>query len=249
LCLCRLLPPHVWERKMNDELEKIMALQDMARRIEIALRDRDALSVDVRNKERVVQDRKRRAAQLAQLRIDTQKKGDSVQLQIEEIEGRNAKMTEQLNVTKHQKDYDVIKKSIASHEADIQKLEDEELTCLATIDELAEQIKQAKETVTQTEVELEQVKKFVAKKVAEYDRKVDALKQEVAVAREDIRPGVLSAWERMAASRMLNPLAIVRNRVCQGCFTQITPQTFVRLRRDDEIVNCSSCSRLLMLQE
>jgi len=234
---------------MNEDLVKILALQDLARRMEIAIRDRDALTVDVRNKERVVQDRKRRAVQLVQVRTETQMKGDAIQLKIEEIEAQNEKFTGQLNITKHQKEYDLIKTSIASHQADIQKLEDEELTCLQGVDELADQIEQAHATVTQTEVELEEVKKFVADKTAEYDQQIEALKQEVTTAREDIRPGVLAAWERLAGSKMLNPLAIVRSRVCQGCFTQITPQTFVRLRRDDEIVNCPSCGRLLMLQE
>ena len=60
---------------------------------------------------------------------------------------------------------------------------------------------------------------------------------------------MLEVYRRVARERGDTALVMVRNRICQGCFTTVTKQTENELLRDEEVVHCHSCGRILMLTE
>ncbi|MHA1574088.1 MAG: zinc ribbon domain-containing protein [Alphaproteobacteria bacterium] len=234
---------------MKEELTKILALQELTERVEQVRRDKEMLRVDVGNSQRALQERKRRVEQVVAQRKDAAIRSDAAQLKIEEAEAEIKRLTQQLNITKHQKEYDVLRKAIAGHQADIQRLEDEELAALETVDKLAVEIQKAEGQVAAAEQELGRVEANVARLATEYDERILQMEQQAREARQNIKPGVLAAYQRLAGAKMRTPLATVRRRVCQGCHTQITPQTLVRLRSDVELVNCPSCGRILILDD
>jgi predicted nucleic acid-binding Zn-ribbon protein len=234
---------------MKETLERIQVLQDLAGQIEQLHRDKEMLQLDVRNREQVLAERKRSAEQTHQQRVDAAKVGDATQLKIEKAEQEIEKLNAQLNVTKHQKEYDAIRKSILSHQADVQKWEDEELASLQTVDELSEESARIAEQIAAAQGALEQTKDEVSRRSAELDCRIRELADEHSQLREQIRPAVLSAYERLSNANLRDPLATVKKRVCQGCFTQITKQTEIRLLRGSEIVYCHSCGRMLLLPD
>jgi predicted nucleic acid-binding Zn-ribbon protein len=191
----------------------------------------------------------RRAEQLHDQRTEAAKAADRLQLKISEAEAEIGKMKDQMNVTKHQKEYDKLKTSILSHEADIQKWEDEALEAFSSVDELEEEAQKAAEQIEEARAELERIQESVAEEQKAFDTRIEELEEELADVRDSVKPSVLSAYKRLAGSRLKQPLATVRNRVCEGCFTQLTKQTEVLLRRDDEIVYCNSCGRMLVIED
>ncbi len=234
---------------MKQTLEQIRALQDLNRQIEQLEHDSEMLAVDVRNLERQLDDRKRRAAQAHDRRRDTLRQADAVQLRISEAEAEIARLKGQLNVTKTQKEYDAIRHAVATRQADIRKSEDEGLTALQAVDETAKEEARLAEEVGRAEEELSVTRAEVAGRQAELGARVAELKRERDLARQGINPNVLSAYERLTAHHRSRALAEVRGRICQGCHTRITKQTENLLMRGDEIVYCHSCGRMLMLMD
>jgi predicted nucleic acid-binding Zn-ribbon protein len=232
---------------MKQTLERISALQDLNRQIEQLQREAEMLSIDVRNLERQLEERKRRAAQAHQQRRDALRQADAVQMKISEAEADIARLKGQLNVTRNQKEYDIIRHAILSRQADVQKWEDDGLAALQTVDELAKEEARLAEEVRRAEGELTATKGQVAEQQAELDRRMADLREERDGVRRDINPNVLSAYERLTSHHRSRALAEVRNRICQGCYTRITKQTENLLMRGDEIVYCHSCGRMLML--
>ncbi len=56
---------------------------------------------------------------------------------------------------------------------------------------------------------------------------------------------VFSLYERVQKIRKGNGVALVEGLVCGGCHVSIPPHTKIRLEKMEEIITCSSCSRIL----
>ncbi len=234
---------------MRETLEKLHALQEANSRISQLRRDRDALLIDVDNQTRLMDLKKRRAEEVHEKRLERTREADQVQLQIEEGEEEIARLRGKLNIVENQREYDAVQHMIASHKADIQKWEDEALGALQAIDDLAEQEERLATEIRQATAELETVKSRCGEEAAQYDRRIEQVEQERDRIREQATPEVLSVYDRLALRHPQNALAVVTTRVCSGCYTQITKQTEVLLMRDETLVHCHSCGRILMLQE
>jgi predicted nucleic acid-binding Zn-ribbon protein len=232
---------------MRQTLEQLRAYQELMQQIAQREHDAEMLNADVRNAERTVRERAQRRDESHQQRLETVKQGDALQLRIEEAEEQIKRLDIQLNSIKNTDRYKAVQESIASHQADIDKWEDEALASMQRAEELAtneenlaEGLGQAEQDLRATQAEVDAEREKLADKVA-------ALRHEADTLRRQVDPNVMAAYDRLAASRKGTALAEVRNRVCQGCRTQITKQSENMLMKNHEIVYCHSCGRMLIL--
>ena len=132
-------PPldHARTRTMKQALGQLKQLQELTEQVEQVRRDKEALAVDVRNQQRVCEEKRRRTDQAHQQRIQTTMRADETQVNIQQAEAEIGRLNVQLNAVRHQKEYDALQHSILSHRADIQKWEDEGLAALQATDELS----------------------------------------------------------------------------------------------------------------
>jgi len=234
---------------MRETLEKVRALQEINSRIDQLRADRDRLSIDVRDQAALLQQKKQEAEEVHGRRIELTKKADRAQLRIEEAEQENRELKSKLNVVSSQKEYDAVQHMIHSHEADIQKWEDEALSALQTVDDLNLEEKRLARQIEEADSELQSIRARVREQTEEHNRRIEQLERQREQTRRDIDDHVLAAYDRLAVRHPHNALAEVKNRVCSGCYTQITKQTEVLLMRDEKLVYCHSCGRMLMLQD
>jgi hypothetical protein len=234
---------------MRDTLNQIAALQTLNKEIQQQERDRDALHIDVQQQHKRIDELRKRIDEGAARRVQHQKASDALDLKVRETEETNAKYNIQLNVTKHQGEYDTIRRSIASHQADIAKWEDEELQLLQKVDELRSEETALVKELEAAQKELGEIERRVAEQAAEYDRHILEVERQRDTQQQQIEPRVLEAYRRVANGLCETGLAEVKRRICQGCFTMITKQTENELLRDSAIVYCQSCGRILMLAE
>jgi len=232
---------------MKQTLKKIQALQTLTQQVDQLRRDRRMLAVDVRNQQRVCEEKKRRSQQVHVQRLDAAKHADQTQMGIQKAEQEIERLNVQLNTTRHQKEYDAIQHSMLSHRADIQKCEDEGLEALTAVDDLARQEEVLTEEMGQAEKELEGIARRVSEREEVLDARIAQLEAERDEARSQVNPVVLAAYERLLTRTRSRPLAPVKQRICQGCFTRITKQTENLLMRGQEVAYCHSCGRMLML--
>jgi len=234
---------------VNETLEKLALLQRLNDKIELCEKDREALSVDVRKAEEELEELKQELEDLKREQMEAQKKADACEAKISEAEDKNEKLQVELNTIKHQKQYDAVRKQIQSNQADIQRWEDQELEALDKVDEVKTKRENLKSQVEEKEKELEELRQEVAAERQHYDEKLEELTSKKKSLRNGVPDDVLESYERIAGSLEGKGLAEVRKRVCQGCFTTVTKQTENELMRDEEIVYCNSCGRMLKLAD
>ncbi len=60
-----------------------------------------------------------------------------------------------------------------------------------------------------------------------------------------LTPQVMSTFERVAQRRNGIAVAEARDGICTICHVRLRPQVFNTVRRNEEIIQCDSCNRIL----
>ena len=230
---------------MLEAIEKLLILQDRDRKI---ARINDELARVEPEREQM----KSRAAQTqssleaAKLRgkqIESQKK--NLELEVEAQKQKIAKYSIQQFETKKNDEFKAIGHEIDTCNATITKIEDKEL-------ELMEQAEAAqKETLAATQTASE-AKKHIDGQITELNGREENFKKELAeltANREELAAAVeedtRNRYERLLQNKGGSVVVGIQHGVCGGCHMKFPQQVVLSCRREEEIVTCPNCGRIL----
>ncbi|TVQ79282.1 MAG: hypothetical protein EA369_04940 [Bradymonadales bacterium] len=83
------------------------------------------------------------------------------------------------------------------------------------------------------------------KELAESSNETARLMKEREGYISKVNESIFSMYERVQKLRRGSGVAIVRDSICHGCFVEIPPQTRGNLKKLNQLITCSSCSRIL----
>jgi uncharacterized protein len=150
---------------------------------------------------------------------------------------------------KTNKEYQALLREIETAELENKNIEDGILTLMETIDAAAAEItkEEARSSSDETALKAEQQQLESDFTKLESDlRKV--LRERVKTAAL-IEPITLCEYERLLAARGGVALAEVRLESCSGCCMSIPPQVFVNVRKNEAVIPCPHCGRILYYKE
>ncbi|MBS3764831.1 MAG: hypothetical protein KGZ25_16135 [Planctomycetes bacterium] len=228
-------------------VQKLLELQELITHIEQCQKDRAALQRDIEEQEKKVADLENKLEELQNQKQQAQKDADAFEVKIESAEEENERLKIQLNTTKRQSDYDAIRNKMMSNVADMSRWEDEEIELLEKIEDLQGKREDTEKKLAEKEQKLYEIKQRVSQKQAEYDRELKDLQEQEEKMREEIAPEALNTYDRLAKSRGTTAVVRATKRICQGCFTSLPKQTENELMRENELVFCHNCGRILVL--
>ena len=133
---------------------------------------------------------------------------------------------------------------------DIGEAEEEGLGLLSEIERLTQERGTLQAAVAELEKEFDLYAGNVDKESKETMDRAQALERERQQrGSQQLPPDVLSQYEKLLASREGQAMALLDNRVCQGCYVSVPNNIYVRLARATELVPCPSCGRILFLAD
>jgi predicted nucleic acid-binding Zn-ribbon protein len=161
------------------------------------------------------------------------------------VQTRLAKYKDQLLEVKTNREYTAMLHEIEAAQNDIRTREDRILEVMMESDELNAAIKKS-------EAELKTAEKEVAAERAALDAELASLQGEIdrtTAEREklvaDIDRKVLSIFETTAKGRKGVAVAEAKNGLCTICHVRLRPQVFNEVRKNESIIQCDSCRRIL----
>jgi uncharacterized protein len=160
-------------------------------------------------------------------------------------QGRLSKYRDQAMAVKTNQEYHAIQHEIAHAQGEIKRYEDQILERMVEADDLAATIKSAEAALAGEQKTIDADRKKMQAQNAELQKALDALgaQRETIVAGLDKR--VLAMYEIAASKRQGIAVAEARDGICTICHVRLRPQMFNEVRRNDAIVQCDSCQRIL----
>jgi predicted nucleic acid-binding Zn-ribbon protein len=160
-------------------------------------------------------------------------------------QGRLSKFREQAMAVKTNQEYHAIQHEITFAQTEIKTLEDTLLEQMMEGDDLTGQVKAAEAALAAEQKAAQQEKQALA---AEHDKMTAAvsdLQAKRAALVSAIAPAVFATFELVARRRHGVAVAEARDGICTICHVRLRPQVFNTVRRNDQIVQCDSCQRIL----
>jgi predicted nucleic acid-binding Zn-ribbon protein len=168
-----------------------------------------------------------------------------LELQIQSINERIDKYSNQQLQTKKNEEYQALTNEINGCKAKISDLETELL-------ELMDEAEEATEAVKTAEAEAGDVKKRVDEQVADLDARkgniegrIKELEEERDRLAGEIDDRILASYERVQGLRGENVVVGISHSACGGCHMKLTAQVVVTAKSGKELATCPHCSRIL----
>jgi predicted nucleic acid-binding Zn-ribbon protein len=181
--------------------------------------------------------------------IEIQKRKVDVEDEFELENVRLGKSQKKLSSLKTNREYQALQKEISEIKKTNTDREDEILTIMEETGSLQEEIKEKKKQVKQYRKKIRAEKKRIKELEARLDDKIADLTEERQTVSKDISPDLLSKYNFLKDRRACVAVAAVTDGVCSACNMNIPPQLYNELLRDEKILTCPSCQRLIYALE
>jgi predicted nucleic acid-binding Zn-ribbon protein len=168
----------------------------------------------------------------------------AIEKDLAQVQGRLGKYRDQLMEVKTNKEYHAMQSEIATAESEVRKFEDRLLENMVGADEIELELKTARQELATAEAEgRTALQALTDESDAARQRQLAATATRSELARALPRP-MLDLFEQIARNRG-TAVAQARDGHCTVCHVRLRPQVFQNVRRNEAIIQCDSCQRIL----
>ena len=165
--------------------------------------------------------------------------------EIQVVDDRIIKSNETLRMVKTNKEYQIFLREVDDNKKRKDVFETEFLEYLDTKEEIKESVQESEKEYNLLKEQIEAEQKNIEKKSTD-DRE---LLDEYLTQQNEIGKILDSSLMKRFAkiSKMNQGLAVVnvKNEICMGCFMNIPPQLYIEVQRENSLILCPQCSRIL----
>ncbi len=164
---------------------------------------------------------------------------------LQDLEVKLRKYNEQLMQVRTNDEYKAMQTEIGGVKGTIGGIEDTVLLLMEEMDVLQKKIAEAEVVHAGRKTEAETSKADVTRRQESIQKDVARVEAEMETARSGIDAKALGMFQRIAGTR--NGVAVARavDERCQECKVRLRPQMFAEIRRNERIIQCDSCHRIL----
>jgi len=230
---------------MNADLERLIALQ----RLDSAAQDAEKRLADEPERQKAIDarlDEQRQLVNQAKEHLTaSQNARRALEKDVSVHQGRLSKFREQAMAVKTNQEYHAIQHEIAFAQSEIKGIEDQILERMLEADELTAALKRAEAALTAEQKACDADRRALAAEQVELKGRLERVRNERQTLVSALAPAAFATFELVARRRNGVALAEAREGVCTICHVRLRPQIFNTIRRNDEIIQCDSCSRIL----
>jgi predicted nucleic acid-binding Zn-ribbon protein len=182
-------------------------------------------------------------------KADSLKKREENEEEIEKLIDNQKKFKAQLYQVRNNKEYDALTKEIDHSEDVINKLTAENDALADLSKRLSEDIESVKPTLDELNEELK-IKQADLKEIVKANEKEEVKLVELRKEKEAvIKKPDYSAYMRIRKAKKGKAVVTIKRSACSGCHNIVPSQRQLELRRNNKLIFCEYCGRILVSPE
>ena len=230
---------------MNADLERLIALQ----RLDSAANDAQRRLAEEPERENVREARLEAARQAVTVAKAQSTKNQAARRAIEKDvavqQGRLSKFRDQLMAVKTNREYTAMQHEIETALNEVKALEEKLLERMLEADELTAAAKRAEAALAAEQKAVDADRRAMTAEHVELKTSLDRMAAEREVLVAAMAKHVLAIFDLVARRRSGIAVAEARGGICTICHVRLRPQVFNTVLRNEEIIQCDSCNRIL----
>ena len=230
---------------MHADLERVIALQ----RLDSAVHDAERRLADEPERVKALDARletaKERVTSAKARLTDNQNARRAIEKEVALHQGRLSKFREQAMAVKTNQEYHAIQKEIGFAQTEIKTHEDKILERMLEADDLTALVKRSEKELAEEQKAVDAERKAITSEHGELQASLERFAAERKNLVAALDPQVLAVFELISKRRHGVAVAEARDGICTICHVRLRPQVFNNVRRNDTIIQCDSCQRIL----
>jgi uncharacterized protein len=230
---------------MSPELEQLIKLQEIETRSADArkrIADAPARIAALDAKLSAAGDAVSAAKQAA---ADNQARRRTIDKDLTAAQQQLSKSKETLMAVKTNHEYHAMQSQIAAGTSEVGRIEELMLINMMDADEIAARLKKAEAALKSDEAVIAKERKAIESEAAEMERAVKGSDEARGALVPQIPRATFETFERVLKARQGVAVAEAIDGHCSICHVRLRPQVYNTIRRNDSIVQCDSCQRIL----
>ncbi len=234
---------------MDDRLSLLIELQELDSAIQARKNEKDRHPDIMKTLEqrrtaaREDLDKVREALQTAQKnKRDRDRDLETGAQKVEKLKARTSEI-------KTNKEYQALLKEIEAVELENKAIEDDILVLMEKIDASAAQIATAEKRAAEEEATIQAEQKQLEAVQAKLEEELRAQEEERRKIAERVDASLLIQYQKLFEYMGGKAVVEAWDESCSGCRMKIPPQTFVNIKKKEEIITCPHCHRILYYKE
>ncbi|HXW07282.1 MAG TPA: C4-type zinc ribbon domain-containing protein [Vicinamibacterales bacterium] len=161
------------------------------------------------------------------------------------VQSRLSKYKDQLMEVKTNKEYQAMQTEIAVADQQVRAHEDRLLDRMEETENLAAELKAEEAALKTDQTEVATTRQQLEEEGRRLQHDIEATTVERATVATQLAPQALALFEHVSRHRRGVALSEARDGHCTQCHVRLRPQVFNEVRRNDGLIQCDSCSRIL----
>jgi predicted nucleic acid-binding Zn-ribbon protein len=146
---------------------------------------------------------------------------------------------------KTNKEYQALLSEVEAIKEATSREEEEILQILEEIDEFKKDLSKREKEVTTTLEKIEREKKKIQEKMDQGDGLWKEQKERREVLSKQVESGLYKLYNTLKEKRQGVGVVNIKDETCQGCFVNVPPQMFIEVQKNNAIIRCPNCNRIL----
>jgi uncharacterized protein len=230
---------------MNADLERLIALQRIDSTAEAARRKLAEEPEHDKSLEARLETARQRVAVAKQQVAENQTVRRTLEKDVAIQQARLSKFRDTLMAVKTNIEFTAVQKEIGFAQGEVKALEDKMLERMLEADDLTSALKRAEIELAAEQKAVDADRRATSAAHVELQASVDRMAKERAELLGSLKQQLFTLFEMIARKRNGIAVAEARDGVCTICHVRLRPQVFNEVRRNDSILQCDHCNRIL----
>lgn len=230
---------------MRDQLELLWELQKIDLGLKSIKEEKDRYPKEMKKldeKQKVESERvQKEKEKVESLEKTRRQKEGQLSLEQEKIKRAEGRMSE----VKTNKEYQALLSEIDAIKEANGRMEEEILQVMGEIDDLKRDLSKRERDVGVTLEKVEAERKELQEKMARDEKVWDEQMERREVLSKQIESKLVKLYNTLKEKRQGVGVVGVKRETCQGCFVNVPPQMFIEVQKNNALVRCPHCNRIL----